>query len=353
MPKLAMSYLELLYNIPVGQINGRVKELEDELFEIAFERNFDLSNFIVRYYNEQPDKYVKLRKHIKSRGEYLGQYVCKMFYELVKKKYTDAMPLPGTTYMTAERKQDDAIEAYYWMRIAMGNVSDKRVFETLFYEKGYLKKALSIKEYNHLLTLFSASFFRYQQAVELLEIVNDDDTIHSIRERIISLCSPSDIARFYPFVGWTERQISNAIVKLINDNAFPVEKISMLSDKAAAFAKEKLLTRSQMLVLNRKNDEVCRELFAKQKLTPEAECFLMDLEYFKSVKGCYIEKHGLSPLGFKHLLWMNYNSYECKNEYLQIYAQKFGLTEEQLLQVMQSNMAGDAMCLSQYVKKND
>ncbi len=349
--KLAIDFIELLNNIPEGKMAGKAKEMWDEMFEICLEKNFNLSDYIIRFFNEDEDKYVRLRTSLKG-GEFFACYFNKMFYHLVKKHY-DKEVWPGVTLLTSQVKENPRVEAHMWMHYGIGMVSSKKVFHTFFYELDYLEKVLDGGNFRHLLSLMSKAFYNLYQGVELLKRVTKEEDLNNIRERLILICSAGELTRFFPFTkeDWTLEQVKQIIRKLVDNGVFPVERITELNDGEIKFAKEEILTYSQKLVLSRKYDEECRDLIKRQQLTPDAECYLLGLDSLKYVKKTYIETRGLSMKAFKHLLGMNYTSYECKDDYLLLYAQKCGLTEEQWMLIAQSNMASIASQYSEFVKK--
>ena len=147
MPKLAVDYMELLNNIPEGKMADMAKDIWDELFEIAMEKNFDMSQFIYRFYNEDKSKYVRLRCNIQTRSN-KSKYIHSMFYGVVKKHYSKDI-YPNVTMTSSQTFEGDEIEAYFWMNAALNNVTDTATFKTLFHEREFLAKVLSRVTYRH------------------------------------------------------------------------------------------------------------------------------------------------------------------------------------------------------------
>ena len=347
-PKKALDYLQILLQIPLGKFPDEGVGIFKRFFDIALENKLDMSPYIWRMYQEFPDQYVALRRN-QATTPFVGSYLHQM-WRIVNSNFTQSMELPILTWNTEGMKREDGVEAYFWIKIAMANLSDVKVMKMMVGQLDFLKEKLNANNFVFLTSVMASCFHNYGEGVKLMKYVEDSDTIHSIRERILKVSSPCELATLYPFAGWTKRQIELACRKLIEADSFPVEKIGELDESVQAFAREVMLSRAQILVLERYTTEEWISLFDEGDITADAECRMLSMDqFFAKVKIDYIRQYGLKPKAFNFLLEFKNLDNEIGYKYLLAYAEKCGLTEEQHLQVMQSIYAKRAPYLMKYV----
>jgi hypothetical protein len=347
-PKKALDYLQILLQIPLGKFPDEGVGIFKSFFDIALENKLDMSPYICRMYQEFPEQYVALRRS-QATSPFVGSYLNQM-WRIIYSNFNQSMKMPSLTWSNDSMKREDEVEAYFWIKIAMANLSDVKVMKIMVGQLDFLKEKLNENNFFFLTTMM-ASFFHYcGEGVKLMKYVEDSDTIHSIRERMLKVSAPCELATLYPFVGWTKRQIELACRKLIEADSFPVEKIGELDESVQAFAREVMLSRAQILVLERYTTEEWIRLFDEGDITADAECRMLSMDqFFAKVKIDYIRQYGLKLKAFNFLLEFKNLDYEIGYKYLLAYAEKCGLTEEQHLQVMQSIYAKRAPYLMKYV----
>ena len=349
-PKLALEFIKLMLNAPEGSMSSQEKGIFESFFNIAFKDNQDMSPFIGRLYQEFPELYVELRKNA-NNNPHVGEYLHQMWGGLIKPFFSQSANVPNFTFATDNAKREAEVEAYYWLKIALTSLSNVKVMRILVGQLAFLKEKLNKSNFNFLITLMARTFHSADQAVKIEEYVEIYDDIHSIRDRLIEVATPYDLSLRFPFKDWSERQKKAAIKRLVETDKFPTEKMGELEVEYQAFAKETMLSRSQILILAKDDSAEWRGLFGIGSLTAEAEKFMLSSSsYMAKIKLEYIQQYGLTKQGFNHLLGMKPASFELGYEYLLEYAKKKGLTEEQHLQVMQSIYAQRASYLLKYVK---
>lgn len=348
-PKLSLEFMKLMLNAQEGSMSPQEKGIFESFFNIAFKSDQDMSPFIGRLYQEFPELYVELRKNA-NNNPHVGEYLHKMWDGLIKPFYNQSANVPNFTFATDNAKREDGVEAYYWLKIAKASLSNAKVMRILVGQLAFLKEKLDKSNFNFLITMLARTFHSADQAVKIMEYVESYDDIHGIRERLIKVATPDDLSLRFPFHDWSERQKKAAIKRLVEADKFPTERMGELEVEYQAFAKEAMLSRSQILILAKNDSAEWRSLFSIGNLTSEAEKFMLSSSsYLAKIKLEYIRQYGLTKQGFNHLLGMRAASFEQGYEYLLEYAKKKGLTEEQHLQVMQSIYAQRASYLLKYV----
>jgi hypothetical protein len=158
-----------------------------------------------------------------------------------------------------------------------------------------------------------------------------------------------DYLRFFPFTGWKEANAKHALRRIVLCGKLPLERLDELSDELKDFVMKIMEAQSQLNALSYQGK--IAELVELQ-LYPEVEIAMMMKPQFWEVHILkYIEKNGLSQEAYEYLLKDAYEWDDYFRKYLTVFAEKWGLTQKQYMQLMQSVRSSLAPFVKQYVKQ--
>ena len=169
-----------------------------------------------------------------------------------------------------------------------------------------------------------------------------------VKSKFYGYADAPNYLKFFPFKDWKVENAKHAVKRIVLCNKLPVDKLGELSEELQRYVLETMEAQSQLGALNSgKVDEL-----VKLQLYPEVEIEL----FYKKYQSCkeqilsYIDNFGMSQEAYEAIIKRD-DIRESYAEYLTKYAEKYGLTQRQYVQLLQSRGIGLAPFLKQYVGK--
>lgn len=358
-PKWCPKFMELIKEIPPHKLTDVEVAYFKDIFAIALEAKVSLVGLLAYMYVFFKEEYIL---YVNSYKDYpnFGMDFKEMFPQFVKHLKDGAghyksLDMLGTHVNVNFMQKDDA---YAWLGIGRELLAkDEVVYNTL------LDNIKAIYEANptvgkELAKRMLQNGRKLDYQIKLKEEVPtaiDDNLLYNRAFELIKYNSrhpyyadAPDYLKFFPFTEWKEDNAKYALKRIVLCGKLPLERLDELSDELKDFVMKTMEAQSQLNALSYQGKVA--ELVELQ-LYPEVEIALMKKPQFWEVHILkYIEKNGLSQEAYEYLLKDAYEWDDYFRRYLTVFAEKWGLTQKQYMQLMQSVRSSLAPFVKQYVK---
>lgn len=350
-PEWAPKFLLQLRNIVPSKLGEEGYALMTKFFNIAFEAKVDISAMMPYFYVLRPDLYAKVRENW-AEYESITPYFKLLFPQLLKylKKNQDGS---FEEIKTAGEKLSDAEEVYAWLKMGFERLGEQTVYTILLQNIFQIKKNVQRPLFEQLFERMVAKAPSSSDLVFLYNVVEKPErtAIPSILvSRVERKEAGASLRQLFPFEGWSEALVTRAVKAMVAKKEFPVERLGELSKEMQRVAVEEMETRSQIEAID-KGDVA--QLVETTKLYPAVECHLFSQSCMQKYQHAYLERWQLDESTFSWIVKTIKLSRERQEDFIFLYAKKWGLTEEQYLQVMQSWLADKAPFLKSFVKSEE
>lgn len=348
-PSWAPVFLKKLVDIVPSQLGEEGKDLMTLFFNIAFAAKLDVSGMMPYFFVYRPERYAKVRDNLLSYKE-VAPYFNVIFPQMQKFLHKDvSYDSIDDINLKGELKPEE--EVYAWLKIGYMRLSELRVYSYFLENMWQIKAHILPRLYNELFGEMIGMAPDYLALKTLYRLAGDDVLNTEIPSKLVAGMEkkmPGATLRFaFPFKGWKENLVTRAIKAMIAKQEFLVEKIAEFSPEMQQVAVEAMETKSQIAAIDK---GAVAQLVENVKLYPEAERYLLSRSLMAKYQNAYLQRVQIDASTFTWMLKTKDLSLMHKEQYLFSYAQKWGLSQEQYLQVMQSSLADRAPFLKNFVK---
>ncbi len=347
----APKFLEELRKMSPEQLGEVGQEKFRFFFKFAYDAKENVA-FLMPYMAVFfPELYAQVRANFSSYKEF-APYITKMLpaklkcLEQGKENITDLFQVP------LEGALDETQDAYAWLQIAYYRLNEPAVYELIMSKMSDIKSMVSEPIYNQLLDRLIALANCPADISRLLSLADDTRKQvlyrEMVEEKYVTL-----LAAQYPFSSWEDKElVKSALRVLIAGNRLPLAKLKELSEDLQKFATYQMEVSAQISALT---SDILASV--EYHLLPEVEVYLMHLDPSDTIKyqRLYVEKFKLSEKAFNVLIHRNEVKFRDLGTYPDMlvceYAAKWGLTEAQYQELLQTPMKKYTLQWKGFVEK--
>lgn len=342
--KWTSKFINEVMKIVPSRLNDEAKATLELCVRTAMEKNIDIANSMAYLMVFHPNLYVMLRIALAkdAGGHKLISYVRVMFPQFISKlgKNFGAIYAKNgpSTWAQSEMKFFEETEAAVWLYFALRPATIDLVIDNL----SEIKTRVSEKTFQAVEDDVFTFATGAREVLALMKFYKDDaKKQEELREKLLKAASPATLREFYPFNGWNAEQAEKAVRAMAVGKTLP-EDLSALSEKLQAAAIEELEIQSEIAVICH---GTCgeKETLMQQKLHPRSEAVLVSHYYgtLESYVPQYIQNNRMSESAFKVLVSnirdsQNYGIEECVPKLVRLHAERWGLSEKNYKDLMQS-----------------
>ncbi len=299
-----------------------------------------------------PELYAQVRANFFSYKEF-APYIIKMlpaklrYLEQGKETFDD---LPSVSVHGA---LEEVYDAYAWLCIAYYRLNEPAVYELIISKMSDIKPMVSEPIYSQLLDRLIALANCPADVSRLLNLA-DDEGKRSLYRKMVEKKYAVLLAAQYPFSSWEDKELVKSALRIvIADNRLPLAKMQELPEDLQEFAKYQLEVSAQISALV--SGDILKNV--EYHLLPEAEIYLMlmDPRYTWKYQKLYVEKFELSEKAFNVLIHREAVKLQDQVVFPDVlvgkYVAKWGLTEVQYQELLQTPMKKYALQWKEYIKK--
>ena len=316
-------------------------------FERAYDAKEDISGLMLYMAVFFPGLYAKVRENY-YRYDDFSSYFCKIFPQLLEK--LGARQVDDLLAVAVGGELEDWADAYAWLSIGLSRLDNDKIYDCILSSLPKLKKQLSEVAYGQ---LFGLLVEKAKTAHDINVLMSYGVEAHqpSLRRKLVASASAFFIQHHFPFTGWEEDLAKKALWLLAGEEKIPVQRLNELTSALQTAAINAMQAQAEIAAL--KADRLAA---VEHHLLPEAELFLFSQgNDYQKYKIIYLKKYKVAEATFVRLLRHEYTSYakEFLLEQVVAYASKWGLTREQYLLILQSQIKESALALQRFVEQQN
>ena len=356
-PEWCPKFMALIKEISPMQLAERDIRNFKKIFAIAIKAKVSLAGFLSYmsvFFKEEYVQYVNaFAKYSKFDAEFE-----EMFPQYVKYLKDGANYYYSLTMLDTHIGENTSSEdvAYAWLGIGRDLVHRSSNIFNVFLnniENIYAGNSNVGKELVDKMTECAHSIEDLERLQQKMGDVIDKDKFNEraysiilAKSKFYGYADAPNYLKFFPFTDWKVENAKHAVRRIVLCNKLPVDRLEELSEELQLYVLQTMEAQSQLGALNAGRVDK----LVKLQLYPEVEIEL----FCKKYQSCkeqilsYIDSFGMSQEAYEAIIRRD-DVRESFVDYLTEYAEKYGLTQRQYVQLMQSRGSGLAPFLKMYV----
>ena len=358
-PEWCPKFMLLIREIPPRQLTDVEIAYFKDIFAIAKDAKVSLAgllSYMCVFFREEYILYVNAFKAYPTFAmefkEMFPQYV--KYLKDGADHYTSLVML--SPHINENYIQKD--EAYAWLAIGRDILNKNPEAFSVFLENIDVIYAANSKLGKELIDKMTEEATSVDDLIALQQKMGDIVDNNKFNEKVYSIilakskfygyADAPNYLKFFPFTDWKVENARHAVKRIVLCNKLPVDRVGELSEELQQYVLQTMEAQSQLSALcDGKVDEL-----VKLQLYPVVEIEL----FYKKYHSCkeqildYINSFGMSQEAYEAIIRRE-DVRESFVDFLTKYAEKWGLTQKQYVQLLQSRGIGLAPFLKQYVGK--
>lgn len=334
------------------------------LVGVAIAKKLDLAPLLEQLKAKYPETYATVRENAMNMGTNSVMLVLKGFsltsWALpahMGKAYPKLIEDLNTVSVSGSL--EDCYDAMAWLSICYQMMDKQDICNMVLKNWEDIKECVSNSVYQQLSQKLVKSFSNAEQGKQVIKLVDEGLKPKAI-DRLLDVLSDSSsgcLSDLFPFKEWNAEQQKKAIRLMARGKNLPVKRMKELSKELQELAIEELEIQSELSAFRSNNDAKMNELIMHKLHSRSEVALFCHSGYLVSNYGYrYVQAFQMDESSFGLMVMRTTDDYKttisgCIEKIIRAHAEKWGLSEQNYRDLLQSPYSSLAALLKESIRK--